>query len=243
MILLENISKEFTQKNHQILALSNISLEINKNEFFGLVGVSGSGKSTLLRIINGLEVPTKGKISLNNNQLEEKMTKKKRHMIQDIGMVFQQFNLLQNVTVKKNVELTLKIQGKKDESSVEEMLNFVGMLEYKDKYPSQLSGGQKQRVAIARALTTKPSILLCDEPTSALDEHNGHEVMKLLKKTQNELGTTIVFVSHELEVIKRWCDRAAIMEKGEVLSIVDVANSTIEEDEVSYFERAVWYLS
>ncbi|MEG2937622.1 MAG: ATP-binding cassette domain-containing protein, partial [Vagococcus sp.] len=99
MILLENISKEFTQKNHQILALSNISLEINKNEFFGLVGVSGSGKSTLLRIINGLEVPTKGKISLNNNQLEEKMTKKKRHMIQDIGMVFQQFNLLQNVTV------------------------------------------------------------------------------------------------------------------------------------------------
>lgn len=103
--------------------------------------------------------------------------------------------------------------------------------------------GQKQRVAIARALTTKPSILLCDEPTSALDEHNGHEVMKLLKKTQNELGTTIVFVSHELEVIKRWCDRAAIMEKGEILSIVDVANSTIEEDEASYFERAVWYLS
>ena len=243
MILLENISKEFTQKNHQILALSNISLEINKNEFFGLVGVSGSGKSTLLRIINGLEIPTKGKISLNNNQLEEKMTKKKRHMIQDIGMVFQQFNLLQNVTVKKNVELPLKIQEKKDESIVEEMLNFVGMLEHKDKYPSQLSGGQKQRVAIARALTTKPSILLCDEPTSALDEHNGHEVMKLLKKTQNELGTTIVFVSHELEVIKRWCDRAAIMEKGEVLSIVDVANSTIEEDEVSYFERAVWYLS
>lgn len=243
MILLENISKEFTQKNHQILALSNISLEINKNEFFGLVGVSGSGKSTLLRIINGLEVPTKGKISLNNNQLEEKMTKKKRHMIQDTGMVFQQFNLLQNVTVKKNVELPLKIQGKKDESIVEEMLNFVGMLEHKDKYPSQLSGGQKQRVAIARALTTKPSILLCDEPTSALDEHNGHEVMKLLKKTQNELGTTIVFVSHELEVIKRWCDRAAIMEKGEVLSIVDVANSTIEEDEASYFERAVWYLS
>lgn len=103
-------------------------------------------------------------------------------MIQDIGMVFQQFNLLQNVTVKKNVELPLKIQGKKDESIVEEMLNFVGMLEHKDKYPSQLSGGQKQRVAIARALTTKPSILLCDEPTSALDEHNGHEVMKLLKK-------------------------------------------------------------
>ena len=171
------------------------------------------------------------------------MTKKKRHMIQDIGMVFQQFNLLQNVTVKKNVELPLKIQGKKDESIVEEMLNFVGMLEHKDKYPSQLSGGQKQRVAIARALTTKPSILLCDEPTSALDEHNGHEVMKLLKKTQNELGTTIVFVSHELEVIKRWCDRAAIMEKGEILSIVDVANSTIEEDEASYFERAVWYLS
>lgn len=243
MILLENISKEFTQKNHQVLALSDISLKIKKNEFFGLVGVSGSGKSTLLRIINGLEIPTKGSISLDDTLLEEKMTHKKRQMIQDIGMVFQQFNLLQNVTVKKNVELPLKIQGKKDESIVEEMLNFVGMLEHKEKYPSQLSGGQKQRVAIARALTTKPSILLCDEPTSALDEYNGHEVMKLLKRTQKELGTTIVFVSHELEVIKRWCDRAAIMENGKVLSIVDVANSTIEEDETSYFERAVWYLS
>lgn len=243
MILLENISKEFTQKNHQILALSDVSLEIKKNEFFGLVGVSGSGKSTLLRIINGLEVQTKGTISLDGQILEEKMTKSKRQMIQDISMVFQQFNLLQNVTVKKNVALPLKIQGKVDERIVDDMLSFVGMTEHKDKYPSQLSGGQKQRVAIARALTTKPSILLCDEPTSALDEHNGNEVMKLLKKTQNELGTTIVFVSHELEVIKRWCDRAAIMEKGQVLSVVDVANSIVEEEDTTYFERAVWYLS
>ncbi|MFW8052156.1 methionine ABC transporter ATP-binding protein [Vagococcus fluvialis] len=243
MISLENISKEFTQKDHQVLALSDISLEIVKNEFFGLVGVSGSGKSTLLRIINGLEVPTSGKISLNGDCLEEKMTKKKRQMIQNISMVFQQFNLLQNMTVKKNVSLPLKIQGKVDEQIVDDMLSFVGMTEHKDKYPSQLSGGQKQRVAIARALTTKPSILLCDEPTSALDEHNGNEVMKLLKKTQNELGTTIVFVSHELEVIKRWCDRAAIMENGQVLSVVDVANTIVEEEDTTYFERAVWYLS
>ncbi|MEG0284935.1 MAG: ATP-binding cassette domain-containing protein [Vagococcus sp.] len=243
MISLENISKEFTQKDHQVLALSDISLEIVKNEFFGLVGVSGSGKSTLLRIINGLEVPTSGKISLNGDYLEEKMTKKKRQMIQNISMVFQQFNLLQNMTVKKNVSLPLKIQGKVDEQIVDDMLSFVGMTEHKDKYPSQLSGGQKQRVAIARALTTKPSILLCDEPTSALDEHNGNEVMKLLKKTQNELGTTIVFVSHELEVIKRWCDRAAIMENGQVLSVVDVANTVVEEEDTTYFERAVWYLS
>ena len=157
--------------------------------------------------------------------------------------VFQQFNLLQNMTVKKNVSLPLKIQGKVDEQIVDDMLSFVGMTEHKDKYPSQLSGGQKQRVAIARALTTKPSILLCDEPTSALDEHNGNEVMKLLKKTQNELGTTIVFVSHELEVIKRWCDRAAIMENGQVLSVVDVANTIVEEEDTTYFERAVWYLS
>lgn len=243
MISLENISKEFTQKDHQVLALSDISLEIVKNEFFGLVGVSGSGKSTLLRIINGLEVPTSGKISLNGDYLEEKMTKKKRQMIQQISMVFQQFNLLQNMTVKKNVSLPLKIQGKVDEQIVDDMLSFVGMTEHKDKYPSQLSGGQKQRVAIARALTTQPSILLCDEPTSALDEHNGNEVMKLLKKTQKELGTTIVFVSHELEVIKRWCDRAAIMENGQVLSVVDVANTVVEEEDTTYFERAVWYLS
>lgn len=243
MIEFKNVSKEFSQKNHQVAALADISLQINKNEFFGLVGVSGSGKSTLLRLINGLELPTSGSIHINEQVLANKMTKNKRQVIQEIGMVFQQFNLLQNLTVEQNIELALKIQHKKDSVIIEEMLSFVGMTEHKHKYPSQLSGGQKQRVAIARALTTKPSILLCDEPTSALDEYNGNEVMKLLKKTQVELGTTIVFVSHELEVIKKWCDRAAIMENGQILSIVDVKPSVAKDEENNYFEKALRYLT
>ena len=243
MIQLDNISKEFTQKNHQVMALTDITLEIKANEFFGLVGVSGSGKSTLLRLVNGLEEPTSGTIKINQEELTKQMTKKKRDMIQKISMVFQQFNLLQNLTVQKNVELPLKVQGKSDGKIVSDMLDFVGMTELKHKYPSQLSGGQKQRVAIARALTTRPKILLCDEPTSALDEHNGHEVMKLLKKAQTEFGTTIVFVSHELEVIKRWCDRSAIMESGKILSIVTVNKSDHIEDTTSYVEKAVRYLS
>ena len=243
MIQLDNISKEFTQKNHQVMALTDITLEIKANEFFGLVGVSGSGKSTLLRLVNGLEEPTSGTIKINQEELTKQMTKKKRDMIQKISMVFQQFNLLQNLTVQKNVELPLKVQGKSDGKIVSDMLDFVGMTEHKHKYPSQLSGGQKQRVAIARALTTRPKILLCDEPTSALDEHNGHEVMKLLKKAQTEFGTTIVFVSHELEVIKRWCDRSAIMESGKILSIVTVNKSDHIEDTTSYVEKAVRYLS
>lgn len=243
MIELKNVSKEFNQKNHQVSALVDISLKINKNEFFGLVGVSGSGKSTLLRLINGLEPQSSGEILINQTILEKKMTKNKRQVIQDIGMVFQQFNLLQNLTVKQNIELALKIQHQKDSAIIQEMLSFVGMTEHQHKYPSQLSGGQKQRVAIARALTTKPSILLCDEPTSALDEYNGNEVMKLLKKTQTELGTTIVFVSHELEVIKKWCDRAAIMENGQILSIVEVKPSALKEEENSYFEKAMRYLT
>lgn len=243
MIELKNVSKEFNQKNHQVSALVDISLKINKNEFFGLVGVSGSGKSTLLRLINGLELQSSGEILVNQTILEKKMTKNKRQVIQDIGMVFQQFNLLQNLTVKQNIELALKIQHQKDSAIIQEMLSFVGMTEHQHKYPSQLSGGQKQRVAIARALTTKPSILLCDEPTSALDEYNGNEVMKLLKKTQTELGTTIVFVSHELEVIKKWCDRAAIMENGQILSIVEVKPSALKEEENSYFEKAMRYLT
>lgn len=243
MIEFKKVSKEFYQKDNQIIALDNVSLTIRKNEFFGLVGASGSGKSTLLRLINGLENPTKGQILIAEQSVGGISTKEKRKIIQKIGMVFQQFNLLQNMTVQKNIELSLKIQGKKNFNIINDMLDFVGMSDHKDKYPSQLSGGQKQRVAIARALATQPKILLCDEPTSALDEHNGEDVMALLKQTQKEFETTIVFVSHELELIKRWCDRAAIMENGHLLSVVDVANEEVVVRDESYYEKALRYLS
>lgn len=243
MIEFKQVSKIFQQGQKSITALDNISMRITKNEFFGLVGVSGSGKSTLLRMINHLEVPTTGEVIINNQRFDGKKTLEKRKLVQKIGMIFQQFNLLQNLTVRKNVALALKIQHQVNDERVNNMLSFVGMLEHGDKYPSQLSGGQKQRVAIARALVTQPSILLCDEPTSALDEQNGHEVMALLKKIQQEFGTTIVLVSHELNLIKQWCDRAAIMEEGKMMSVVDVTPIDVKKEDISYYIKAKRYLS
>ncbi|MGX7014891.1 methionine ABC transporter ATP-binding protein [Vagococcus silagei] len=243
MIEFINVSKDYLQTNIKIKALQSISLTIKQSEFFGLVGTSGSGKSTLLRLINGLEKPTSGELFIEEQSLTSLKKSQKREMVQQMGMIFQHFNLLQNKTVAQNVALSLKVQGIKDTSIVLEMLKFVGMEELCNKYPSQLSGGQKQRVAIARALATKPKILLCDEPTSALDEHNSVEIMALLKKIQVEYGTTIVFVSHELELIKAWCDRAGIMENGEILSVVEVVHQTKTTQTDSYYERALEYLT
>ncbi|MGX6979150.1 methionine ABC transporter ATP-binding protein [Vagococcus elongatus] len=243
MIKIKGVSKEFKQKKIKIQALRAVSMEIRRLEFFGIVGASGSGKSTLLKLINGLDDLTAGEILIDGDSLKDINKKERRRKIQTIGMIFQQFNLLQNLTVRQNVGLPLKVQGKKNPQKVKEMLAFVGMEEHINNYPSQLSGGQKQRVAIARALTTAPSILLCDEPTSALDEHNGHEVMKLLKKTQEEFGTTIVFVSHELELIKQWCNRAAILEEGRLLAIVDVSKNQVVNSETSYYQKAMDYLT
>lgn len=243
MIKLNEVSKDFLQGKETVTALTDVSLTINKMAFFGLVGESGSGKSTLLRLINGLERPTTGEIMIEGKNLLHTTEKEKRKLIQKMAMIFQQFNLLQNLTVKQNVSLPLKIQGRKDDVIVEKMLAFVGMKEQMDKYPSQLSGGQKQRVAIARALTLKPDILLCDEPTSALDAKNSQEVMRLLKKAQIEFKTTIVLVSHELPLIKQWCDQAGIMENGRLLSVVTVTQENQQIQKENYYERALEYLT
>lgn len=242
MITIQNVTKEFKQDNQLVTALNDVSFKVGKNEFFGLVGESGSGKSTLLKLLNFLEKPTAGVITLLGKSTSHLKAKEAREMVQQTSMIFQQFNLLQNLTVKQNVSLALTVQGKNNEPLISEMLEFVGMLDYIEKYPSQLSGGQKQRVAIARALVTNPAILLCDEPTSALDSQNSFEVMKLLKKVQEEFDTTIIFVSHELELIKQWCDRAAIMEKGKLLDVIKVTKEAITNENKNYYEQVVDYL-
>ncbi|MGX6961539.1 methionine ABC transporter ATP-binding protein [Vagococcus xieshaowenii] len=242
MIELKNISKIYQQNQKSITALNSVSLHIKPNEFFGLVGESGSGKSTLLKLMNRLEVPTSGDILINGQSLNQMNEQEVRKMVQKTAMIFQQFNLLQNQTVKQNVKLPLKLQGKSDDKLVANVLEFVGMTPYQDKYPVQLSGGQKQRVAIARALVTKPDILLCDEPTSALDSQNSFEVMKLLKQVQTEFGTTVIFVSHELPLIKQWCERAGIMEKGNLLAVIEVEPEEVVTQSANYYEQVVEYL-
>ena len=242
MIELKNVSKIYQQNKKNITALNSVSLSIKKNEFFGLVGESGSGKSTLLKLMNRLEVPTAGEILINGQSLNQMNEQTVRKMVQKTAMIFQQFNLLQNQTVKQNVSLPLKLQGKKDDELVANVLEFVGMTPFQDKYPVQLSGGQKQRVAIARALVTKPDILLCDEPTSALDSQNSFEVMKLLKQVQIDFGTTVIFVSHELPLIKQWCQRAGIMEKGDLLAVIEVEPAEVVTHSANYYEQVVEYL-
>ncbi|MGX7030736.1 methionine ABC transporter ATP-binding protein [Vagococcus zengguangii] len=242
MIELKNISKIYQQNQKNITALNSVSLRIKPNEFFGLVGESGSGKSTLLKLMNRLEVPTSGDILINGQSLNQMNEQELRKMVQKTAMIFQQFNLLQNQTVKQNVKLPLKLQGKSDDALVANVLEFVGMTPFQDKYPVQLSGGQKQRVAIARALVTKPDILLCDEPTSALDSQNSFEVMKLLKQVQTEFGTTVIFVSHELPLIKQWCQRAGIMEKGNLLAVIEVEPEEVVTQSANYYQQVVEYL-
>lgn len=220
MISFKNVSVEFKQKGQIVKAVNNVSLDINKGEFFGIVGTSGAGKSTLVRTINLLQKQTSGNVlvngvdtlSLNNKELL-------KHRL-NIGMIFQHFNLIKNATVFDNVAFALKASNfnKKDiESRVYEYLEQVSLKDYAKRYPSELSGGQKQRVAIARALVNKAKILLCDEATSALDPNTTFEIVDLLKelKTQNDL--TLVFITHQMEVAKRLFDKVAVMKNGEVV--------------------------
>lgn len=238
MIEFIQVDKVYPAKEQGKQALQSISLKIEKGEVFGIVGQSGSGKSTLLRLINQIESQTAGKILIAGQEIEHLNHKDLQTLRQKIGFIFQQFNLLNNLTVRQNVALPLKIQGHSNPQKVGEMLAFVNLESKGEQYPQQLSGGEKQRVAIARALSFAPEILLCDEPTSALDEHHSQEVIALLKKIQREFQTTIVVVSHEFNVIKELCQRAAILAEGQLLEIVDVSPPEVSHVYDSYYERA-----
>ncbi|MCC5895366.1 methionine ABC transporter ATP-binding protein [Alkalibacterium olivapovliticus] len=243
MIKLQHIEKTFYSKQTEFTALSNINLSIESGESFGVIGESGAGKSTLLRMINALESPDKGSVSVDDVNLTQLSKKKLRLQQKQIGMIFQQFNLLNNKTVADNVRLPLTLHKYPNALTVDEVLDFVGLADKKNNYPQELSGGQKQRVGIARALITRPKLLLCDEPTSALDQNTTEEIVEVLKKAHEEFKMTIVVVTHELLVIKALCQRAALMEQGQIRQIVQVNRCESKEIVVPYLERAIEVLT
>lgn len=220
MISIKNLTKDFVSGKEKFTAIDNISLDVNKGEIFGIVGLSGAGKSTLVRCINRLEEPTKGSIFIEDKDITSMDKKELRETRKNIGMIFQHFNLLDQKTVFDNVAISLEFAGvdkHKISSRVTELLNYVELSDKRDSYPSQLSGGQKQRVAIARAIANNPKVLLSDEATSALDPHTTSTILNLLKKIRNEFGITIIMITHQMEVVKEICDRVAIMEDGKII--------------------------
>jgi len=222
LIRLQSVSKSFVLPGKQVFqAVDDVSLSIARGEVFGLVGKSGAGKSTLMRLINLLERPDSGAVYVGDDDLTRLSKRALRDMRQTIGMIFQQFNLLQNATVFDNVAFPLKIHGVRDKDAVarrvRECLDIVGLSEKADSYPAQLSGGQKQRVAIARALAPRPAVLLCDEPTSALDPETTRAVLATLRDINAKLGVTIVIVTHELSVVRALCTQVAVVEEGKVV--------------------------
>jgi D-methionine transport system ATP-binding protein len=228
-IRLENVSKRYTLPDGAPLdAVREVSLQINAGEVFGLIGTSGAGKSTLLRLVNRLEQPDAGRVFVGGREITALDKKALREARQSMGMVFQQFNLLQNATVFDNVAFPLRIHGKHTSGDifrrVRECLQIVGLLDKIHSHPAQLSGGQKQRVAIARALATDPQVLLCDEPTSALDAETTRSVLDTLRDINRRLGVTVVIVTHELAVVRALCTRVAVMERGAVAEQFAVAD-------------------
>lgn len=220
MIELENISKVFGTGEGQVHAISDVSLSIDKGEIFGIIGFSGAGKSTLVRCINLLEVPTRGKVTVDSKELTALSAKELRTARKGIGMIFQHFNLMPSRTVFGNVAFPLKgssLSREEKEKKVRELLRLVDIEDKENAYTNQLSGGQKQRVAIARALANDPKVLLCDEATSALDPQTTKAILQLLKKVNKQLGITVVVITHEMAVIKEICGRVAVMERGKVV--------------------------
>lgn len=239
MIEFKNISKSFAGKEGPITAISNVSLTIEENEIFGIIGESGAGKSTLLRFINALEYPDKGSLKVDGLDVLNLEKWELRDFKKNIGMIFQHFNLLGNKTVEENILLPLELHDHENHLDLDRVLEFVGLTDKRFSYPSELSGGQKQRVGIARGLITRPKILLCDEPTSALDENTKREIISLLAKASEEFNITVLVVTHELDVVKRLCDRVAILDKGNLIEVlkVDKENPYLDVD-VSYSDLA-----
>ena len=239
MISLHNVTKSFKGSDHY--AVQSVSLEVQRGTIHGMIGTSGAGKSTLLRLINLLEVPDEGTVSVNHQELTTLNSRELREARYSIGMIFQHFNLLENKSVFDNVAKPLKLSGYPKEmrhERVMECLAFVGLEHLAKQYPSKLSGGQKQRVAIARALATKPSILLCDEPTSALDPKTTADILKVLQNINEELGVTIVIVSHEFEVIRSICHYVSVMESGRIVETV----SNVPQQFMGGKYDPVWFL-
>lgn len=219
---LQGVSKIFGARNGatEVAALADINLSMPEGQIVGIIGRSGAGKSTLIRLINGLERPSQGRVLVEGVDIVSLNERDLRQARRSIGMIFQHFNLLSSRTVFGNVALPLEIAGvPKDtiKSTVEPLLDMVGLADKRDRYPAELSGGQKQRVGIARALATRPKVLLSDEATSALDPETTEQILALLKQVNRELSLTIVLITHEMSVVKSIADRVAVLEDGRIV--------------------------
>lgn len=228
IISFENLSKRYEKKGQTFVALDNVTFKVNKGDVYGLIGFSGAGKSTLLRMVNALETPTEGKVFVKGVDLTSLKESKLHEIRKDIGMIFQEFNLLETKTVFDNIAIPLVLRHdnkQKIKSRVEELLKFVGLEDKAKALPGELSGGQKQRVGIARALATEPEILLCDEATSALDPDTTESILNLLARVNKELNITILFVTHTIRVVQKLCNKVAILEHGKLVengSVIDI---------------------
>ncbi|MDA8353270.1 MAG: ATP-binding cassette domain-containing protein [Firmicutes bacterium] len=227
MIELKGIGKVFPARrsSEAVRALENVNLKIGAGEIFGVIGRSGAGKSTLLRLVNGLESPTEGSVQVDGREISRLSEAELRAERQKIGMIFQHFNLLWSRTVWQNVAFPLEVAGKSKadiRKKVDYLLERVGLSERADAYPAQLSGGQKQRVGIARALANDPKVLLCDEATSALDPETTSSILQLLKEINEEMGITLLLITHEMDVVQEICHRMAVMEEGQVIETGEV---------------------
>ena len=220
MIRIEHAVKTFSDKTGEVHALRDVSLHVEKGDIYGIVGFSGAGKSTLLRLVNRLETPDGGSVTVEGRDLATLSRREMQAWRRKIGMVFQQFNLLESKTVRHNIAIPMRMAGLPKEQinrRIDEVLRFVELEDKRDAYVSQLSGGQKQRVGIARALATSPDILLCDEATSALDPQTTDAILALLKRVNREMGITILLITHQMQVIQRICTKVAVMEAGRVI--------------------------
>lgn len=245
MISIQNLKKVFKQGEKDVTAVDSLTIDIKKGEIFGVIGYSGAGKSTFVRMLNRLEEPTSGKIKINNREMTTLSSRELREARQNIGMIFQHFNLLWSRTTEENIAFPLEIAGvpkAERDKRVQELIDLVGLTGREKAYPSQLSGGQKQRVGIARALANNPQILLSDEATSALDPETTNAILKLLLDINKKLGITIIVITHEMNVIQKICDRVAVMEDGKIVEygdVIDVFSNPEQQVTKKFVEQLV----
>lgn len=214
-IKLKNVRKSYIVGGQQFNALDGVDLEINQGEFVVILGPSGAGKSTLLNLLGGMDKPTSGNIFIGENDISKYTDKElTRYRASDVGFIFQFYNIMPTLTVDENVNLIKDVTNTSKDSK--EVLQSVGLLKHKDKFPQELSGGEQQRVSIARAIMKNPKVLLCDEPTGALDSKTGVEVLKLLRK-QSDSDTTVIIVTHNA-LIAEVADRVIKVKNGKVES-------------------------